>query len=94
MSQKKAIIYQVGVRVTWKKMRGKSYVNMWRGSENDPFLVTTIHKNVEDMTKDVVLITNIMKQFGAANKSTQDFHIVAEYDRKEIGVSSFHLESE
>jgi hypothetical protein len=94
MDNEKAMIYHVGLRVTWKKMRGKSYTNMWRGSEQSPVTVVTRSETIEEMNLNPMLISQLMTSLGATGKSIQDFHIVAEYDRKELGRSTFYDKGE
>jgi hypothetical protein len=94
MDNEKAMIYHVGIRVTWKKMRGKSYTNMWRGSEQSPVEVVTRNETIQEMNKNPMLISQIMTSLGATGKSIQDFHIVAEYGRKALGRSNFYEKGE
>jgi len=94
MSDTKAMIYHVGVRVTWKKTRGKSYLNMYRGSEQSPLDIVTRNETIAEMNKNPVLISQIMTAIGATGKAVQDFHVVAEYGRKELGRSNFYEQGE
>ena len=89
--EEKANIYVVGVRVTWKKKRGNSHINMYRGSVESPETVVTRSENVKAMNANPMLISQLMTAFGATGKAVQDFHILSEYSREQIGKSNHYL---
>ena len=89
--EEKANIYVVGVRCTWRKKRGNSYINMYRGSETNPETIVTRSENVKAMNANPMLISQLMTAFGATGKAVEDFHVLSEYSREQIGKSSYYL---
>lgn len=91
MSEEKAIIYHVEVRVAWKrKTRGSGYVNNYRGTEGDAVGIVTRDESIEDMNKNPMLISQVMQSLGATGKAVYDFHFIKEFSRKELSNSNFY----
>ena len=91
MTEEKALIYAVKVRVSWKrKTRGSGYLNHYRGTEGDPVQVVTRNETIEDMNKNPVLISQIMTALGATGKAVYDFSVIEEFSRIELSKSNFY----
>ena len=90
MSDEFAEIYQLTIRVAWKKTRGKSYINCYRGSENDPVVVVSRSSTPKEMNANPVLIGQIMKSMGLTGKSIQDFHVTEVFDSMSLGKSFYY----
>lgn len=91
MSEEKAMIYAVKVRVSWKrKTRGSGYLNHYRGTADDPIQVVTRNDSVEEMNKNPVLISQIMTSLGATGKAVYDFSVIEEFERMELSKSNFY----
>jgi len=92
--QEGQMIYDVGVRLAWKKKRGNGYVNMYQGTKDRPFQFVTRAKSLEHINRNPEMIAKMMSFVGATGKSVYDFHIKEEFYRKEISNSFSHKEED
>ena len=92
--QQGQMIYDVGVRLTWRKKRGNGYTNMYFGTEDRPFQFVTRAKSLDHINRNPEMIAKIMSFVGATGKSVYDFHIIEEFYRKEISNSFSHKEED
>ena len=88
------MIYDIGVRLAWKKKRGNGYVNMYLGTEDRPFQFVTRAKGIDAINRNPEMIAKMMAFNGLTGKSIYDFHIQKEYYRKEINKSFAHKEED
>jgi len=94
MSNEGQTIYDVGVRLSWKKKRGNGYTNMHLGTPDRPFQFVTRAKDINAINRNPELIAKIMSFNGLTSKSIYDFHIQKEFYRKEISKSFTHKEKD
>jgi len=88
------MIYDVGVRLAWKKKRGNGYTNMYQGTKDRPFQFVTRAKSLDHINRNPEMIAKMMSFVGATGKSVYDFHIIEEFYRKEISNSFSHKEED
>ena len=88
------VIYDVGVRLAWKKKKGNGYVNMSLGTPERPYQFVTRAKSIEHMNRSPEFMAKVMAFNGLTGKSIYDFYIKEEFYRKEISKSFAHKESE
>ena len=88
------VIYDLGVRLTWKKKRGNGYTNMYFGTADRPFQFVTRAKSIDHINRNPIIIAKMMSFVGATGKSVYDFHIIEEFYRKEISKSFTHKEED
>lgn len=88
------VIYDVGVRLAWKKKRGSGYVNMYLGTEDRPFQFVTRAKDIDAINRNPEVIAKLMAFNGLTGKSIYDFYIQKEFYRKEISKSFAHREQD
>ena len=86
------MIYDIGVRLAWKKKKGSGYTNMYLGTEDRPFQFVTRAKDLDAINRNPEVIAKIMSFNGLTGKSIYDFHIKEEFYRKEISKSFTHKE--
>ncbi len=94
MSDEGQVIYDVGVRLSWRKKRGNGYTNMHLGTANRPFQFVTRAKSIEDINRNPEMIAKMMSYVGATGKSVYDFYVSEEFYRKEISKSFAHKEDD
>jgi hypothetical protein len=95
MSEEKGqVIWDLGVRLSWKKKRGNGYNNMYLGTEDRPFQMVTRAKSIEHINRNPEMIAKLMAFNGLTGKSVYDFSVVKEFYRKEISTSNYYKESE
>lgn len=94
MEQQGQVIYDVGVRLSWKKKRGNGYINMHLGTEARPFQFVTRAKTMEHVNRNPEMIAKMMAFNGLTGKSIYDFHVEKEFYRKEISKSFAHKEED
>ena len=58
--QQGQMIYDVGVRLTWRKKRGNGYTNMYFGTEDRPFQFVTRAKSLDHINRNPEMIAKIM----------------------------------
>ena len=56
MSNEGQMIYDVGVRLAWKKKRGNGYVNMYQGTKDRPFQFVTRAKSLDHINLSLIHI--------------------------------------
>lgn len=88
------MIYDIGVRLAWKKKKGNGHVNMYLGTENRPFQFVTRAKDIDAINRNPEMIAKIMAYVGATAKSVYDFYLQKEFYRKEISKSFAHKEED
>lgn len=88
------LIYDIGVRLSWKKKRGNGYMNMHLGTADRPFQFVTRAKSLEHINRNPEMIAKMMSFVGLTGKSIYDFYVSEEFYRKEISQSFAHKESE
>ena len=93
-SQEGQMIYDIGVRLAWKKKRGNGYVNMYLGTNDRPFQFVTRAKSLDHINRNPEMIAKMMSFVGATGKAVYDFHIIEEFYRKEISNSFSHKEED
>ena len=88
------VIYDIGVRLAWKKKRGNGYTNMYLGTEDRPFQMVTRAKSIDHINRNPEMMAKMMSFNGLTGKSVYDFHIQKEFYRKEISKSFSHKEED
>jgi len=88
------VIYDVGVRLSWRKKRGNGYTNMHLGTPDRPFQFVTRAKSIEDINRNPEMIAKMMSYVGATGKAVYDFYVSEEFYRKEISKSFAHKEDD
>ena len=92
--QEGQMIYDVGVRLAWKKKRGNGYTNMYQGTKDRPFQFVTRAKSIEDINRNPEMIAKMMSYVGATGKAVYDFYVSEEFYRNEISKSFAHKEDD
>lgn len=93
-SQEGQVIYDIGVRLAWKKKRGNGYTNMYLGTEDRPFQFVTRAKDLDAINRNPEMIAKMMAYVGATSKAVYDFYVQKEFYRKEISKSFAHKEED
>ena len=88
------MIFDLGVRLAWKKKKGSGYTNMYLGTEDRPFQFVTRAKDLDAINRNPEMIAKIMSFVGATGKAVFDFHVKEEFYRKEISKSFSHKEED
>lgn len=95
MSEEKGqVIWDLGVRLAWKKKRGNGYMNMYLGTEDRPFQMVTRAKSIDHINRNPELVAKLMAFNGLTGKSVYDFSVVKEFYRKEISTSNYYKEED
>lgn len=95
MSEEKGqVIWDLGVRLAWKKKRGNGYTNMYLGTEDRPFQMVTRAKSIDHINRNPELMAKLMAFNGLTGKSVYDFSVVKEFYRKEISTSNYYKEDD
>lgn len=92
--QEGQMIYDIGVRLAWKKKRGNGYTNMYLGTEDRPFQFVTRAKNIDAINRNPEMIAKMMAYVGATSKAVYDFYVMKEFYRKEISKSFAHKQED
>lgn len=92
--QEGQMIYDIGVRLAWKKKRGNGYTNMYLGTEDRPFQFVTRAKDIDAINRNPEMIAKMMAYVGATSKAVYDFYVMKEFYRKEISKSFAHKEDD
>lgn len=92
--QEGQMIYDIGVRLAWKKKRGNGYTNMYLGTEDRPFQFVTRAKDIDSINRNPEMIAKMMAYVGATGKAVYDFYVMKEFYRKEISKSFAHKEDD
>jgi hypothetical protein len=92
--QEGQMIYDIGVRLAWKKKRGNGYTNMYLGTEDRPFQFVTRAKDLDAINRNPEMIAKMMAYVGATSKAVYDFYVQKEFYRKEISKSFAHKEED
>lgn len=88
------MIYDIGVRLAWKKKRGNGYTNMYLGTADRPFQFVTRARSIDHINRSPEMIAKMMSYVGATGKAVYDFHVKEEFYRKEISKSFAHKEDD
>ena len=88
------MIYDIGVRLAWKKKKGNGYTNMYLGTKDRPFQFVTRAKDIDTINRNPEMIAKMMSFVGATGKSVYDFYVKEEFYRKEISRSFAHKEED
>lgn len=88
------MIYDIGVRLAWKKKKGNGYVNMYLGTEDRPFQFVTRAKSIDHINRNPEMIAKMMSFVGATGRSVYDFYVKEEFYRNEISRSFSHKEED
>ena len=88
------MIYDVGVRLAWKKKRGNGYINMYLGTKDRPFQFVTRAKSIDHINRNPEMIAKMMAFNGLTGKSIYDFYVKEEFYRNEISRSFSHKEED
>lgn len=88
------MIYDVGVRLAWKKKKGNGYINMYLGTKDRPFQFVTRAKSIDHINRNPEMIAKMMAFNGLTGKSIYDFYVKEEFYRNEISRSFSHKEDE
>ena len=88
------MIYDIGVRLAWKKKKGNGYTNMYLGTEDRPFQFVTRAQDIDTINRNPEMIAKMMSFVGATGKSVYDFYVKEEFYRKEISRSFSHKEED
>lgn len=94
MAEQGQMIYDIGVRLAWKKKRGNGYVNMYLGTKDRPFQFVTRAKSIDHINRNPEMIAKMMAFNGLTGKSIYDFYVKEEFYRKEINRSFSHKEDD
>ena len=73
------MIYDVGVRLAWKKKRGNGYVNMYQGTKDRPFQFVTRAKDINAINRNPEMMAKKMSYVGATGKAVYDFYVSEEF---------------
>ena len=92
--QEGQMIYDIGVRLAWKKKRGNGYTNMYLGTEDRPFQFVTRAKDIDAINRNPEMIAKMMAYVGATSKAVYDFYVMKEFYRKEINQSFAHKQED
>lgn len=93
-NKKGQVIYDVGVKLSWKKKRGNGYINMHFGTAERPFQFVTRAKSVDHINRNPEMVAKMMNFVGATGKAVYDFYVSEEFYRKEISDSFTHKEED
>lgn len=85
MEETRKPIYLLNVRFRYKKTRGNSHSNIYRGSILDPIEIVSLHNTVEGLNSDWLLISRVRGQFGLSAKSVKDFEFIEILQSNVIG---------
>lgn len=88
------IIYDIGVRLAWRKKRGNGYTNMYLGTKDRPFQFVTRAKSIDAINRNPEMIAKMMSFVGATGKAVYDFYVCEEFYRNEISRSFAHKEED
>ena len=88
------MIYDIGVRLAWKKKKGNGYTNMYLGTEDRPFQFVTRAKSIDHINRNPEMIAKMMQFVGATGRSVYDFYVKEEFYRNEISRSFSHKEED
>ena len=88
------MIYDVGVRLAWKKKKGNGYINMYLGTKDRPFQFVTRAKSIDHINRNPQMIAKMMAFNGLTGKSVYDFYVKEEFYRNEISRSFSHKEED
>ena len=88
------MIYDVGVRLAWKKKKGNGYINMYLGTKDRPFQFVTRAKSIDHINRNPEMIAKMMAFNGLTGKSIYDFYVKEEFYRNEISRSFSHKEED
>ena len=88
------MIFDIGVRLAWKKKRGNGYINMYLGTEDRPFQFVTRAKDIDAINRNPEMMAKMMAYVGATGKANYDFYVQKEFYRKEISQSFAHKEED
>lgn len=94
MEEQGQMIYDVGVRLAWKKKKGNGYVNMYLGTKDRPFQFVTRAKSIDHINRNPEMIAKMMAFNGLTGKSIYDFYVKEEFYRNEISRSFSHKEDD
>ena len=94
MAEQGQMIYDIGVRLAWKKKRGNGYINMYLGTKDRPFQFVTRAKSIDHINRNPEMIAKMMAFNGLTGKSIYDFYVKEEFYRKEINRSFSHKEDD
>lgn len=92
--QEGQMIYDIGVRLAWKKKKGNGYVNMYLGTKDRPFQFVTRAKDLDAINRNPEMIAKMMAYVGATSKAVYDFYVKEEFYRNEISRSFAHKEED
>lgn len=88
------VIYDLGVRLAWKRKRGNGYTNMYLGTKDRPFQMVTRAKSIDHINRNPEMMAKLMAFNGLTGKAVYDFCIVEEFYRKEISTSNYYKNSD
>lgn len=88
------MIYDVGVRLAWKKKKGNGYINMYLGTKDRPFQFVTRAKSIDHINRNPEMIAKMMAFNGLTGKAIYDFYVKEEFYRNEISRSFSHKEED
>lgn len=94
VKDKGQVIYDIGVRLAWKKKRGNGYTNMYLGTKDRPFQFVTRAKSIDAINRNPEMIAKMMSFVGATGKAVYDFYVCEEFYRNEISRSFAHKEED
>ena len=88
------MIYDIGVRLAWKKKKGNGYVNMYLGTKDRPFQFVTRAKDLDAINRNPEMIAKMMGYVGATRKAVYDFYVMLPCRTKEISQSFAHKQED
>ena len=94
MSEEMQIIYLYRVQLAWKVTSGKSYSNVYKGSEDRPYEFVSRAKSIDDINRNPEIVYQMMLQNGLTGKKIKDFFIKECYEQRPISQSFHHKEED
>ena len=94
MSDEGQMIYDYGVRLSWKKKVGSGYTNMHLGNKTRPFQFISRAKTIEHVNRSPEMMAKIMAYCGLTGKKVYDFYVSEEFYKNEISKSFEHKEED
>ena len=85
MSDEGQMIYDVGVRLAWKKKRGNGYINNYKNVE-----FVSRAESLEQMNSSAEFIMQIMHSNGLTGSKIYDFRVMEIIKREEISKSFYY----
>ena len=86
------MIYLYRVQLTWKVTSGKSYINHYKGTKDNPYEFVSRAKSIDDINRNPEIIYQMMSQNGLTGKKVKDFYVKECFEQRPISQSFTHKE--